>query len=57
MFTMLTSILTFDTAAVASVMTYTGTLFTDLIYIITLVIGIPLGFWIIRKVIGLVRAR
>ena len=57
MFAMLTSILSFDSAAVASVMTYTGTLFTDLIYIITLVIGIPLGFWIIRKVIGLVRAR
>jgi hypothetical protein len=57
MLAMLTSILSFDTNAVASVMTYTGTLFSDLQYIIVLVIGIPLGFWIIRKVIGLVRAR
>lgn len=36
---------------------YTGSLFTDLWVIITLVIGLPLAFYIIRKVISLVRAR
>ena len=36
---------------------YVGNLFTDLSVLIILVIGLPLGFWVIRRVIGLVRAR
>jgi len=47
----------FGTPMVASVLTYTDTLFTDLIYVIALVIGLPLAFWVIRRIIGLVRAR
>lgn len=36
---------------------YVGNLFTDLSVLVILVIGLPLGFWVIRRVIGLVRAR
>jgi len=36
---------------------YAGQMFTDLNLIILLVIGLPLGFWVVRKVISLVRAR
>lgn len=50
-------ILTFDSDSVASVLTYAGTLFTDLKYVLMLVIGLPIGFWVIRKVISLVRTR
>jgi len=41
--------------AVADLTAYAGTLFTDLWVVIALVIGIPLAFYVIRKVIGLVR--
>jgi hypothetical protein len=41
--------------AVADLTAYAGVLFTDLWAIIGLVIGIPLAFYVIRKVIGLVR--
>ncbi len=40
-----------------SVLAYAGGMFTDLNVLILLVIGLPLAFWVIRKVIGLVRAR
>lgn len=33
---------------------YMGQIFTDLNLLILLVVGLPLGFWVIRKVIGLV---
>jgi len=36
---------------------YVGDLFTDLSPVVALVIGLPLAFWAIRRVIGLVRAR
>lgn len=36
---------------------YVGGIFSDLKVVIILVIGLPLGFWVIRKVISLVRAR
>jgi len=36
---------------------YVGGLFSDLAVVIVLVIGLPLAFWVIRRVIGLVRAR
>lgn len=41
--------------AVADLTAYAGTLFTDLWVVVALVIGIPLAFYVIRKVIGLVR--
>lgn len=41
--------------AVADLTGYAGTLFTDLWVVVALVIGIPLAFYVIRKVIGLVR--
>jgi|GEM_PF-1720110 len=43
--------------ALADVTGYAGALFTDLWVVIALAIGLPLAFYIIRKVIGLVRAR
>lgn len=36
---------------------YVGTLFTDASLLIILAIGLPLGFWVIHKVIALARAR
>jgi len=40
-----------------STLAYAGQLFTDLNLIIILAVGLPLGFWVIRKIISLVRAR
>lgn len=36
---------------------YIGDVFTSLNPIILLAIGLPLGFWFVSKVIGLVRSR
>lgn len=41
----------------ADILTYAQTLFTDLTLLLILVIGLPLGFWVIRKVISLVRLK
>ncbi|MFA5031254.1 MAG: hypothetical protein WC495_06755 [Patescibacteria group bacterium] len=41
--------------AVADLTGYAGALFTDLWVVVALVIGIPLAFYVIRKVIGMVR--
>ena len=41
----------------SNTLAYVGQLFTDTSVIIYLAIGLPLGFWVIRKVIGLIRAR
>jgi len=49
--------ISFATPQVDGVLAYAGNLFTDLRYLIVLVIGLPLGFWTIRKIISLVRAR
>lgn len=43
--------------AVADVSGYATSIFTDLWVVIALVIGIPLAFYVIRKVIGLFRSR
>jgi hypothetical protein len=51
------SILTVASGSTAEILAYTGNLFTDLWVVIALVIGIPLAFYVIRKVVGLVRAR
>jgi hypothetical protein len=39
----------------ADMTSYVPTLFNDLLPIIALILGLPLGFWIITKVVGLVR--
>lgn len=51
------SILTFTSESLSATMAYVGDLFTDLSLLIVLAIGLPLGFWVLRKVISLVRAR
>ena len=45
----------FASIAVADLTGYVGYLFTDLWVVIALVIGIPLAFYVIRKIISLVR--
>jgi len=44
-------------ADVTSMLAYVGSTFTEVLPIISLAIGLPLAFWVIRKVIGLVRVR
>ena len=53
----LTPILTLPENFIADITGYSGTLFTDLAVVVVLAIGLPVGFWVIKKVIGLVRAR
>jgi hypothetical protein len=36
---------------------YAGQLFTDLSTLLLVLIGLPLGFWVVRKVLSLVKAR
>lgn len=49
--------ITLPEGMVASILEYGTQLFTDLNLIVILAIGLPLGFWIIRKVLSLVRVR
>ena len=51
------TILTVPADMATDALAYAGTLFTDTKLLIILAIGLPLAFWVIRKVIGLVRAR
>ena len=51
------TILTATQSDIDSMVAYAGQLFTDLNLYIVLAIGLPLAFWVIRKVIGMVRAR
>lgn len=46
-----------NTDFLASTTAYVGETFTDLWTLIALVMGLPLGFWGIKKVIGLVKLR
>ena len=48
-------IIAIPAGAVADLLDYAGNFFTDLWVIIALVIGIPLGFIIIKKIIGLTK--
>jgi len=57
MLSLLTPIFTIDADFVSSTTAYIGDLFTDLKVLIILVIGLPLAFWVIRRIIGLVKAR
>jgi len=50
-------ILTVTAGNITAMLAYASGLFTDLSVIVVLAIGLPLGFWVIRKVISLVRAR
>lgn len=49
------SIITTTSGAVGQILAYTTGMFSDLWIIVGLVIGIPLAFYIIRKIIGMVR--
>ncbi|HUV72649.1 MAG TPA: hypothetical protein VMW25_06610 [Clostridia bacterium] len=51
------AIISIATGTEASLLAYAGQLFTDLTPLITLAIGLPVGFWVINKAIGLVRGR
>lgn len=53
----MTPIIPIDETFVSSTLAYLGQLFTDTQLLIYLLIGIPLGFWIIGKVIGLAVGR
>ena len=45
------------TSSIASTTAYIGEFFSDVSPFIWLAIGVPLAFYVIKKVIGLVRAR
>jgi len=49
-------IITLPTTALGDVTQYAGELFSNLWVLVALAIGIPLGFYIINRVISLVRA-
>lgn len=51
------SYLTISTEFTTSTLAYAGQLFTDLSVPIILTIGLPLGFWVIKRIISLVIAR
>jgi hypothetical protein len=41
---------------VTTILNFAVNMFTDVASLVWLAIGLPLGFWIARKIIGLVRA-
>jgi len=49
--------ITVDAGMPADLLAYAGQLFTDLNVLVILAIGLPLAFYVIRRVISLVRAR
>jgi hypothetical protein len=51
------ALFTLPTDALASTTAYIGDLFTSLSVFVWLAIGLPLGFYVIRKVISLVAGR
>jgi hypothetical protein len=48
-------IIPIDASFLESTMAYVGQLWSDLGLLIILVIGVPVGFWLIYKVVGFVR--
>jgi hypothetical protein len=46
-----------DASFITASLAYAGQLFTDLNLLVLMAIGLPVGFWIIHKAIGLVRGR
>jgi len=51
------TIITLPETFIASTTAYIGELFTDVSTYVILIIGLPLAFWIIRKLISLLRQR
>ena len=51
------TLITIGSDFVASTTAYIGQLFTDVSLVVMLVIGLPLAFWVIRRIVGLVRLR
>lgn len=51
------TIITLPVDFVGNMLAYSGTLFTDLSLLIIVAIGLPVGFWVIKKAIGLVKTR
>lgn len=51
------SYLTISTNFTTSTLAYAGQLFTDLSPVVILSVGLPLGFWVIKKIILLVKTR
>jgi hypothetical protein len=51
------SILTFTSGATADIWAYPTQIFTDVWIVIALAVGVPLAFYVIRKIITLVRSR
>lgn len=49
--------ITLPASTTPDLLAFAGGLFTDLWVLISLAIGVPLAFYIISRVIGLVRAR
>lgn len=49
--------ITLPTTAQADVLEFVGTITTDLWVLITIAIGVPLAFYIVRKVIALIPKR
>jgi len=50
-------IITLPAGFLTAALAYIDRLFTDLYPVIAVAIGLPLGFWVIRKAVSLVRAR
>jgi hypothetical protein len=51
------SILSVASGGASDILSYAGDLFSNLWVLIALVIGIPLAFWVINKVVKLVRVK
>lgn len=51
------SIITLGETFATSSLAYIGQLFTDLNAFIIVLVGLPIGFWAVRKVISLFRVR
>lgn len=46
-----------DVDFLASIVAYIGVLFNELSLLVVLLIGLPIGFWAVRKLISFVRLR
>lgn len=51
------TIITLASGTPETLLAYAGQIFTDLWVLIALAIGLPLGFYVIKRVIGLVHAK
>jgi hypothetical protein len=51
------SLITLPEDFVSSSLAYVGNLFTDLSPLLIVVIGLPIAFWVIKSVLGVVRFR